>query len=249
MIKQPEFTPLKLFPYLALAALLWASWVMPEGRTLWLNLDEQAFFLLNGWVAADPFAQQFWAIANFRGFDAIAGGSMIAVYGIWAYRTRIGISSFLSLGLWLAIVVVVGVQLSHLLIEWDRISPSLELSPSYRLSELVTWLPTKDSSHSSFPGDHTSVLLMLSAALTYFTGWRYGIICYGFAILFSLPRLVSGAHWLTDDIIGGGVTAFSWVPLMLYTPLGKYVMMVIEKSVLYIMEKGFHHAHNKHHTR
>ena len=58
-----------------------------------------------------------------------------------------------------------------------------------------------------------------SFLLWFFAGRRYGLVSAVFATFFVLPRLVSGAHWFTDAIIGGVVTALVVVPLVVYTPV------------------------------
>ena len=92
---------------------------------------------------------------------------------------------------------------SKKVLDFDRHSPSLELEPVHRITLLVPDVDTKDSSKDSFPGEHTMTLSVWVFLFWYFAGWRFGLVALSFGIIFSIPRLVAGAHWLTDDIIGG----------------------------------------------
>ena len=55
-----------------------------------------------------------------------------------------------------------------------------------------------------------------------------------FAILFSIARLVSGAHWLSDCIAGGLSEALIIVAIGIYTPvfqtLTKIIHWIINRS-------------------
>jgi len=52
-------------------------------------------------------------------------------------------------------------------------------------------------------------------------------IVWFFAILFSVARLVSGAHWLSDCIAGGLSEALIIVAIGIYTPLFQFITKTI----------------------
>jgi membrane-associated phospholipid phosphatase len=49
---------------------------------------------------------------------------------------------------------------------------------------------------------------------------RYAVTISILAFILMMPRLVGGAHWMTDSVIGGGVPALLAVSWLLATPLG-----------------------------
>src|SRR5699024_7121806 len=71
----------------------------------------------------------------------------------------------------------------------------------------------------SFPGDHATVVSTFVFLLWVLAGWRYGLAASVIAIIACMPRLVAGAHWLTDDVVGGIGTALATVPWVVFTPL------------------------------
>jgi len=83
-------------------------------------------------------------------------------------------------------------------------------------------IETKDSSSVSFPGDHSFFLMA-------FTFFAFKIasrkidrtIIISLIILFSLPRLVSGTHWLTDNLIRAGFMVILTLTWYYLTPLQK----------------------------
>ena len=58
------------------------------------------------------------------------------------------------------------------------------------------------------------------------------------AVVFSLPRLVGGGHWLTDDIVGGGFLSLTTLAWGLATPLHTKSVEWIERGIGKIIEKG-----------
>jgi membrane-associated phospholipid phosphatase len=58
-------------------------------------------------------------------------------------------------------------------------------------------------------------------------------IVWFFGILFSIGRLVSGAHWLSDCIAGGLSEALIVVALGIYTP----VFQIITKIIYWLINR------------
>lgn len=100
----------------------------------------------------------------------------------------------------------------------DVNSPSLSLQP-FTMIASATGLDVKDSSHQSFPGDHATVVATFVYLLWAFAGRRYGLTALLVAIIACMPRLVAGAHWLTDDVVGGLGMACLTVPWVMFTPV------------------------------
>ena len=105
---------------------------------------------------------------------------------------------------------------------WQRESPSLAVDGAVRISELFPgWqglLQVKDASNRSFPGDHASVLMLWALFVSAFAAGARRWLAWGLAALFMLPRIVAGAHWLSDVLVGGTFLALTTVAWGLCTP-------------------------------
>lgn len=212
------------------AALLLGSWLLPASRAWWDGLDRAVFHALNGSLAAGGLWQGFWAIANWRPFDLVAGGVLLFLLWRWlrsGQPARGGgeaseilaqrLAAFAAFALLVVFINLLFQQILHLL-EYRRVSPSGVLPGAVRLSETVTWIRAKDYSGLSFPSDHGFVLI---AAVVYFWN-RGGRALGGMAALllapFVLPRLVSGGHWLTDTLVGAAIMALVGMSWWFATP-------------------------------
>jgi membrane-associated phospholipid phosphatase len=59
------------------------------------------------------------------------------------------------------------------------------------------------------------------------------MIVWFFALLFSTARLVSGAHWLSDCLVGGLSEALIVVAIGIYTP----IFQMITKSIHWLINR------------
>ena len=206
------------------AACFWfASWLTPVTRGLWDRLDSIIFFSFNGSLASGEIWQAFWAIANWRPIDIIAAGLIMVIGFSWIYSlqkdNRLDALSGLAVLLFIILLTRFSAALLLYLSEYQRYSPSITLTPSYRLSELVPWINAKDYHKDCFPGDHGYVVISCIVFFFLQAGKRWGIISMISLSPFILPRLVSGAHWATDIIIGSGTMILISMPLLFTTPL------------------------------
>jgi len=207
----------------AVTAVVAASWFIPgPWRDAWDWLDAGVFFTLNGMLKDNQPMAVFWALANNRAFDLVP--ALIFLVLFWRYMSYGGgedrtLERVSACGLFVIYVLLSTQVLERITINFPRDSPSLVLDPAFRITEMVDWLPSKDSATQSFPGDHGTVSIMFSACLIHCFGLRavwYGI---GLVLLSTLPRLVSGAHWFTDIAVGSVVLALPILALTFATPL------------------------------
>jgi hypothetical protein len=206
-----------------LACIWFASWLFPVTREGWDTLDEVIFFSFNGSIAHSTFWQSFWAIVNWRPFDIIAAALILVIGFSWVYSLDLDrrLSALSGLGVLLFIILATRFSAAFLLYvtDYQRYSPSIILSPAYRLSELVTWIDAKDYHKDCFPGDHGYVVIACIVFFFIKAGKSWGAIALLLLSPFILPRLFSGAHWATDVIIGSGTMALISMPLLFATPL------------------------------
>jgi len=215
----------------ALAALLAASWFLPGGHAWWSALDAKTFYALNGFVAENKTAQAFWAFANTKYADVLMGLLLLLPYTHFIRRG--GERELLdrcAVGLFFALYIFTCILISKSLAPHNE-SPSLVLMPVWNLNELVPWLKAKVHADSTFPSDHGITLLLLAVMVWRFAGPRYGRVQAMLAALFCLPRMVSGAHWLSDMAVGSALVTIIAATLALATPLGASLIALCRRIV------------------
>mgnify|MGYP001165936600 FL=1 len=221
-----------------LALILLASWRWPPARLLWDSLDAWVFHLLNAPLASNTAWAHVWAVCSMRPVDLGFGLIMLAflIKGNWIFapaQVRKALYAFLAV-LFLLLLIRAGpfmevVRIMH----WQRASPSMTVQGAVRLADLFPeWSRVwhmKDASIRSFPGDHASVLLLWAIFLSPLArGWRRWLV-WGLALLFILPRLVSGAHWLSDVLVGGLFLSLIAIGWGLYTPFAGRACSFMER--------------------
>jgi Kdo2-lipid A phosphotransferase len=222
-----------------LALLIISSWLYGPTRVLWDRLDAGLFYLLNGSLSIGPVWRAWWAIANWRPFDLIAGGVLLFFVVRWLKAAPVGELKTRMAAFFMFVLVVLATNLTFQLIlqslEYTRISPSGVLQGAIRLQHEVSWINTKDYSGHSFPADHAFVLI--AATLFFWTlgSGSMGRLC---AVLFSpflIPRLVSGGHWLTDILIGSSIMALValswWFATPAHTIATRWVARVLDRPL------------------
>lgn len=220
-------------PYILIAAnlfgiILFASWLLEPTRSLWMGLDNRAFWAMNNSLAEGRAWQWLWAMTNNRLFDLVTAACMLSLF---AHRSLITdhehLNRYIAIGILLLLTVLIASQIGKAL-PIERPSATLAFPDALRISQLVPDVSPKDTSGDSFPGDHGLILLLYAGFVSFFMPRGYGIIASTMVVLFTLPRLMSGAHWLTDEIVGAlslGTMILSWA---LATPLQDMALNRIE---------------------
>lgn len=221
-----------------IALVLLASWRWPRARLLWDGIDAAAFQLLNAPLATNAAWAQVWGVCNMRlvdlGFGLIMLGILIKGNFIFpAAQVRQALYAFVAVLVLLLLIRVGPLNEIVKAMHWQRASPSLTVDGAVRLTVLFPdWARhwhMKDSSGVSFPGDHASILLLWAIFLSFAArGWRRWIV-WLLAVLFMLPRLVSGAHWLSDVLVGGVFLALMATGWGFYTPYAAKACSLMER--------------------
>src|SRR5699024_742246 len=210
---------------LVLSAVLFITYVLPPTAGYWHVVDTWFAFALNSWVETSHVQQLIWSVGNMRVFDYVVAVIMLGVLLHYVFKGRFATPSVRgaqAIVVSVMLVVLVAITRDLLFQHFPHPSPSLVLEPFTRLTETNS-LDFKDSSGVSFPGDHATVVSTFVFLLWVLAGWRYGLTAAVIAVVACLPRLVAGAHWLTDDVVGGGGTALATVPWVVYTPLAGWL--------------------------
>lgn len=208
----------KFIPFYLVGGLIALSWALLPGHGPWDRWDLATFRLVNGWLGESSRWADLVAITNHRLFDlavlACMGGILAACFFQLQGRER---HRLVAMGVVMLLGALLINQFGHLL-PISRPSPTLMVAGALRVSEL-SQIPTKDSAGDSFPGDHALFLMIFAGfALRYLPRWA-GIVAVLMVPLFSAPRILAGAHWLTDVYVGALSLALLCLPPLLLTPL------------------------------
>jgi len=198
---------------------------------MWLVIDETVFWGLNQSLAGSRAWQVFWAVANNRAVDVVSALLMTAVFLHFLLRDRRNRTDTVSaIFLMFVGLAIVGVQCGKAM-DIGRYSPTLVHSSALRLSELVASISTKDISANSFPGDHATVLFIFVGVVSYYLPRTYATAAWLIAAVFMVPRLMGGAHWLTDDLVGSTAIAVFVLSCAFGTPLHRVVTDRLERWI------------------
>jgi membrane-associated phospholipid phosphatase len=237
------WNPRRLLFNQALIAFLLLILFIPYTHSLLTIVDSAFFHFLNGNLEGHPNWQYFWAIANHKLTDwahdvvfliLIVSAVLAAPKGERLKKT----SQFLFCILYIAFIIFF---FNRLLfresLDIVRFSPTMEFSDSIRLSKEFPGLGIKDSSKQSFPGDHATTALLLAVSYSYYANKKLAILGWIYAIFMCLPRLVAGAHWLSDVVIGSGCIVLFFLSWAFYSPFGAKTVSMIERVLRFVLRK------------
>ncbi|EHG7581582.1 phosphatase PAP2 family protein [Citrobacter sp. RHB21-C05] len=198
---------------------LFMSWYLPAQHGIWSTADSSIFHFFNQKLVESRAFLWLVALTNNRAFD---GCSLLAMgclmLSFWLKETPAGRRRIVMTGLVMLLTAVILNQLGQALLPVKRASPTLSFEHTYRVSELLH-IPTKDASRDSFPGDHGMMLLIFAAFMLRYFGKTAGAIGLLIALVFAFPRVMIGAHWLTDIVVGSLTVVLIGLPWCLMTPL------------------------------
>lgn len=226
-----EFPSILAFNLLGLALVM--TWWSPN-ILFWQHLDEIVFVTTNAWLD-DP--NSSWvtivAISNNRLFDVFSLLVLLAIY-LWAIsRDPVSERRMLrwgGIGITMLLVAVFMAQGVRMVVDYNHPSPTLVYEEVNLITEMVEF-STKDSSGSSFPGDHGVNLLLFTAFMWRFAGVKVMLVSLVAAVILSAPRILSGAHWFSDVYFGAVAINLIIAPWCLLTPIGPGLSRAITRSL------------------
>lgn len=216
----------------------------PPTAQIWYWIDVHVFRWLNTYLLQHPVQQVFWASASIKITDIFGALFLLGFFLIYVYQEKgeqrkKRAQELLFTLIWFEISMLLCKQLlTPFLIDhgFSRHSPTEVFSDTFRLSTVIPSLKIKDSSFFSFPADHGSIVLLWCGFLWFFDSWKRGLLALLFSTIFLLPRLLSGAHWASDLLVG----SVSWVLILmsfaLFTPLYDWLMNAIH-LIIYRLNK------------
>lgn len=208
---------------------LFLSWYLPVNHGFWFPLDSGIFHFFNQALVKSETFLWLVAITNNRAFD---GCSLLAMgclmLSFWLKEVKTGRRRIVMTGLVMLLTAVVINQLAQHLMPVKRASPSLYFPDIHRVSELLH-IPTKDASKDSFPGDHGMMLLIFSAFMLRYFGKKAFATALVIVVVFAFPRVMIGAHWLTDIVVGSLSAVLIGLPWVLMTPLSDRLIAIFNR--------------------
>lgn len=123
-----------------------------------------------------------------------------------------------------ATITLVGKTLFPKVLQIERFSPTASDPTAFRLSSVIDWIYVKDHSLSSYPSDHGITAWLFTCSMFFLFGKRYGFAALITEGCYCLPRLVAGAHWMTDVIIGSGTVALILCAWVYCTPTFNFIL-------------------------
>ncbi|UQC73304.1 hypothetical protein C0560_14125 [Lelliottia sp. AC1] len=208
---------------------LFLSWYLPVNHGFWFPVDSGIFHFFNEQLVKSKVILWLVAITNNRAFD---GCSLLAMgclmLSFWLKEDATGRRRIILIGLVMLLTAVVINQLAQGLMPVKRSSPSLFFPNIHRVSELLN-ISTKDASKDSFPGDHGMMLLIFASFMLRYFGKKAFAVALIIVVVFAFPRVMIGAHWLTDIVVGSLSAVLIGVPWVLMTPLSDRLISLFDR--------------------
>lgn len=218
----------KLLLFHAIVIALIATFVWPFTRTYWDIVDHTFFKWINKTLEGSPLRQLFWACANHKWADWIEDLCILAFF-IFFVRSlpkgirRQGVAQILFSILYCAAVLFFVNRIvfrEHLIIYRD--SPTLVIENTVRLSQEIPWMRIKDDSNKCFPGDHATTALLFAGCYAFLAKRKLALWGGIYALFLCMPRMIAGAHWLSDVIVGSGSIVLLFLSWAFFTPLASW---------------------------
>lgn len=215
-------------------------WPLTEG--FWKSLDIAFFKGINSSLIDHPSLQFFWACANHRYADWVEDifilGFFILHIKSFKKGTQIrGIAQFVFCALYVAaIIYFVNRVIFRENFVIYRDSPSIVIDETFRLSDVISWMRIKVDSTKCFPGDHATTAILFSACYTFYAKKRFAILAILYGVFLCMPRMIVGAHWLSDVLIGSGSIALITLSWAFCTPFHLICIRKLESFFTFFMK-------------
>lgn len=208
-------------------------WFMPALHASWQKLDFSVYALLNQSLQYSRAWQLFWGYLNHPHETWINVVVMVAIniLGIFsipkekrprAFATVIYCWIFFQIVLLFTQKVLINGLYLH------RHSPSMVHNPWVVLSQTLDINNIKVFSNSCFPAGHVLVLVFWAKFIALYANPQIKRLALCTVFLFTLPRLFSGAHWLSD-ILFTILYALLWFKIATGTPLYNSMLNFMQK--------------------
>jgi membrane-associated phospholipid phosphatase len=172
-------------------------------------IDQKCFLLLNTTLLQSEFGQWFWGILSHKNESWINVIVMLAInlWSIILIKRSNNKSTALVLYCWLSfqVVLLINILVFGKWLQINRNSPSMIISHPFKLSMLLNNPDIKDFSNNSFPAGHTLVCIYWGLFINLYAPKLIKILGWVVISVLILPRMITGAHWLSDVVFSVGL--------------------------------------------
>lgn len=207
------------------------------------QINHAFFWTINDTLKEPSAWRLFWAFSNHRIYDYI-GDVVVAIcivghlrntpQELFSKRLAEAIFCLLFMG---SITLFFNCLLLRHTIQIPSLSPSLVFENCVRLSKEITLFSVKDCSKTSFPSDHAITALSFAMSFCVFAKKRWALLGFFYAIMTFSPRLVVGAHWLTDLLVGSLPVCLVYFACVFCTPLHEKILFRLQYLLDSMLEK------------
>ena len=215
-----------------LGVLLFFTWFHADVNSFWPVVDKNVFFTFNQLLGENEAFRYLVAFTNLRFFDVFGFLAMFMVFLFhFVKMDKAHRRWMICMGVTMLLTAVIAKQF-NMTFDFDRPSPTLHFSALGEnvlyVSKLTDW-PAKDWSKSCFPGDHGMCLIIFCVYMLRYFGVKSFLIGLVITVLFSMPRIMSGAHWVSDIAVGAVTVNLIVLSWMLLTPASDFVISMLMK--------------------
>ena len=218
------------------ALILIMSWyfnICWNSSGFWFDVDSSVFEFFNKPLVPVSGYTMLVAVTNLRIFDMVS----LAVMGLiflhfFSKADSRGRHRLFCILIFLMMYAVAIKLLSSVMFHFNRPSPTRFFHGVNHVGSLVE-LPfkVKDQAGSCFPGDHGMMLLIFAMVMFRYCGLRAFLAGLLVIVVFSLPRIMGGAHWFSDVAVGAVSMALisgSWI---LLTPCSDCIVDFLQRHI------------------
>ena len=215
-----------------LGVLLFFSWFHADANSFWPVVDKNVFFTFNQMLGENEAFRYLVAFTNLRFFDVFGFLAMFMVFLFhFVKMDKTHRRWMICMGVTMLLTAVIAKQF-NMTFDFDRPSPTLHFTALGEnvlyVSKLTDW-PAKDWSKSCFPGDHGMCLIIFCVYMLRYFGVKSFLIGLVITVLFSMPRVMSGAHWVSDIAVGAVTVNLIVLSWMLLTPASDFIISMLMK--------------------
>ncbi|MFK8040147.1 MAG: phosphatase PAP2 family protein [Rickettsiaceae bacterium] len=181
-------------------------WFVPNTHNIIEKFDSSVFLSLNGLLLCSHALQFIIALLNHSNESWINVVVMMFINLSMLFgrdneccRLRL-FKEIIYFWLFFQVVLLTNSFLFSKILDIHRLSPSVVILPIISLSETINISDIKELSCNSFPAGHTliAVYWMCFSVFEIKHHILYTILVYVIGIFIIIPRLFTGAHWMTD---------------------------------------------------